>query len=180
MLLKHETNRLDLKVLDAIDAPKVLAFYHENRAHFEAWEFSKSEAFFTLGYHQRGLSLERQAHLRGQLIKFWLFGKNEETPIGMVGLSHIIRGPFQSCFLGYKIDHRHVNQGYATEAIEKTIEIAFDAYALHRIEAYAMPKNKASMRVLEKTGFVNEGLSKKLLKVNGIWEDHYRYTRINE
>ena len=42
-----------------------------------------------------------------------------------------------------------------------------------------MPKNKASLRVLEKCQFMNEGMSKYYLKVHGIWEDHIHMVRIN-
>ena len=51
---------------------------------------------------------------------------------------------------------------------------------LHRIEANVMPGNKASLRVLEKNHFVNEGLSKYYLNIIGIWEDHIHMVKINE
>ena len=41
---------------------------------------------------------------------------------------------------------------------------AFEELGLHRIEANVMPKNKASLRVLEKNQFINEGISKYYLK----------------
>ena len=46
-------------------------------------------------------------------------------------------------------------------------------------EANVMPRNKASLRVLEKNRFVNEGLSKYYLKINGVWEDHIHMVKIN-
>lgn len=42
-----------------------------------------------------------------------------------------------------------------------------------------MPRNAASLRVLAKNHFVNEGLSKHYLKINGRWEDHVHMVRIN-
>ena len=50
---------------------------------------------------------------------------------------------------------------------------------LHRLEANVMPKNKASLRVLEKNQFVNEGISKYYLNINGVWEDHVHMVKIN-
>ena len=35
-----------------------------------------------------------------------------------------------------------------------------------------MPRNKASIRVLEKNGFRHEGFSSRYLNINGVWEDH--------
>ena len=43
-----------------------------------------------------------------------------------------------------------------------------------------MPRNRASLRVLEKNGFVCEGLSRYYLKINGIWEDHVHMVKLNE
>lgn len=42
-----------------------------------------------------------------------------------------------------------------------------------------MPRNKASLRVLEKNEFQEEGLAKHYLKINGIWEDHIHMVKIN-
>ena len=42
-----------------------------------------------------------------------------------------------------------------------------------------MPRNAASLRVLAKNHFINEGISKYYLKINGRWEDHVHMVRIN-
>jgi [ribosomal protein S5]-alanine N-acetyltransferase len=82
--------------------------------------------------------------------------------------------------LGYKLDKDEINKGYITEALQKGIEIIFNEYQLHRIEAPIMPRNEASIRVVKKLGFENEGIAKKLLKVNGKWEDHMRWVLLND
>lgn len=55
----------------------------------------------------------------------------------------------------------------------------FNEYKLHRIEDTVMPKNIASLKVLEKLNFKNEGLSKKYQKINGRWEDHIHMVLLN-
>ena len=47
-----------------------------------------------------------------------------------------------------------------TMAVDMVTAYAFSVLGLHRLEANVMPRNKASLRVLEKNGFLNEGLSK--------------------
>jgi [ribosomal protein S5]-alanine N-acetyltransferase len=91
-----------------------------------------------------------------------------------------MRGAFLSCFLGYKLDGQEINQGYMTEALKKGTEIMFQDFGLHRIEANIMPKNIRSLRVAEKAGFYNEGLSRKYLNINGKWEDHIHMVLLNE
>lgn len=65
-------------------------------------------------------------------------------------------------------------------AISLIVKFAFDNLRLHRIEANVMPRNKASLRVLEKNNFINEGLATKYLQINGIWEDHIHMVLLNE
>ena len=48
-----------------------------------------------------------------------------------------------------------------------------------RVEANIMPRNTASRRAAAKAGFVEEGLSRKYLKINGVWEDHIHMVRLN-
>ena len=42
-----------------------------------------------------------------------------------------------------------------------------------------MPRNTASRRAAAKAGFVEEGLSRQYLKINGVWEDHLHMVRLN-
>lgn len=43
-----------------------------------------------------------------------------------------------------------------------------------------MPRNKRSLRVLEKCGFREEGLARSYLKINGVWEDHVHMVRLRD
>ncbi|MGJ3508365.1 GNAT family N-acetyltransferase [Enemella sp. A6] len=60
--------------------------------------------------------------------------------------------------VGYTIDPAHANRGYATEALEAILEIAFNDLGLRRVEAGCFAMNTASRRVLEKAGMRLEGL----------------------
>lgn len=169
----YETARLALRLAAPSLTPALTDYYCRNRTFFSAFDPEREEDFFT-ETSQRA-SLEKDAALaeedRGY--RFYLFLKEKpETIIGMVGLNNLVRGAFQSCHLGYKLDGAHLCQGYMTEAVKAVAGIAFDDLGLHRIEANIMPRNKASLRVAEKAGFYNEGLALKYLKINGVWEDH--------
>lgn len=98
----------------------------------------------------------------------------------MVALNGIVWGSFCSCFLGYKLDKDHLRQGLMIEAVQECVRIAFEELGLHRIEANIMPRNLPSLGVAEKCGFVREGISRKYLKINGVWEDHIHMVRLNE
>lgn len=59
--------------------------------------------------------------------------------------------------IAYDISPRYRNKGYASEAIRKVVTYGFEKMALKRIQAQIMPENTASIRAVEKCGFVHEG-----------------------
>ena len=98
-----------------------------------------------------------------------------DTLIGQISLYGIKRLPFSSGFIGYALDEQYSGKGIASEAVSLMVHFAFYSLQLNRVEAYVSPTNIASIRVLEKVGFLQEGLLKQLLYINGKWEDHYIY-----
>lgn len=159
---------------------QVTDYYRRNRAFLEVFEPKRSEEFFSFDYQKEVLKREMQGFKEKTSAHFYL--KEIEACkdiIGMIGLSSISYGSFCSAYLGYKLDKDFVNKGYMTMAVDMMVDYAFKKLKLHRIEANVMPKNKASLRVLEKCQFMNEGMSKYYLKVHGIWEDHIHMVRIN-
>jgi len=111
-----------------------------------------------------------------------IFGKDDfelNKVIGVLSFSSIVKGPFLSCFVGYSIDNRFQNKGYMTQALKAGIDFMFKTVGLHRIEANIMPRNISSLRVVEKLGFQNEGLSPEYLQIDGKWEDHVHMVLIN-
>jgi ribosomal-protein-alanine N-acetyltransferase len=98
----------------------------------------------------------------------------------MISLSGISWGAFRSAHLGYKLDRRRVGQGLMREALEKVITYVFQERGLHRIEANIMPRNSRSLALVEALGFVSEGLARRYLNINGVWEDHVHMVILNE
>lgn len=77
------------------------------------------------------------------------------------------------------MDKAYNGRGYTTEAVRLVVDYAFQVLKLHRIEAGVMPRNTRSIRVLEKSGFEKEGLSRKNVLINGKWEDHLHFAIVN-
>ena len=67
-----------------------------------------------------------------------------------------------------------------TEAVGLTLKFAFKNLKLHRVEANVQPQNLASIAVLRKNNFTEEGFSPKYLKIGGRWRDHERWAIIAE
>ncbi len=87
----------------------------------------------------------------------------------------MLRGPFQSSFIGYWIDEAHAGHGYVPEGVALLVRYGFDALGLHRMEAAIVPRNDKSRRVAAKLGLRDEGVAERFLQIQGTWEDHVRY-----
>jgi ribosomal-protein-alanine N-acetyltransferase len=63
--------------------------------------------------------------------------------------------------LGYWLAADEWGHGYAAEAARATVELGFDQLSLARIYAHVIAGNQASCRVLDKLGFVLEGVQRQ-------------------
>ncbi len=99
---------------------------------------------------------------------------------GEITLSSIQRGPFQTGHVGYWIDRDLAGRGYVPEAVVVVLVFAFDTIALHRVEISIIPRNRASLRVVEKLDLRSEGLAQRYLEIDGEWEDHAKFAMTSE
>ena len=95
--------------------------------------------------------------------------------VGGLTLSNLRRGVTQSATLGYWLGAEHVGKGYMAAAVGAVVPFPFDVLKLHRIDAAVMPAYTPSISVLERAGFVREGVARRYLKIRGRWEDHLLY-----
>ena len=100
--------------------------------------------------------------------------------VGGINFSEIVRGSFQSAYLGYQIGAPFARRGYMTEAIGLALTFAFTRLRLHRVEANIQPGNRPSLALVRRAGFRREGLSRRYLKIGGRWRDHERWALLAE
>ena len=94
---------------------------------------------------------------------------------GVFNISEIVRGFFQSAYLGFFAVADFAGYGYMSAGLKLVLQSVFEGMALHRLEANIQPENSASIRLVNNNGFRKEGLSKRYLNVNGEWRDHERW-----
>ncbi|MDO5022768.1 MAG: GNAT family N-acetyltransferase [Eubacteriales bacterium] len=82
--------------------------------------------------------------------------------------------------VGYSFAPSIWGRGYATEALNKIVDYAFNTMELHRLEAQCDSRNTASARVLEKCGFKREGLMQKRLFLKDEYADILFYAMVNK
>jgi ribosomal-protein-alanine N-acetyltransferase len=95
---------------------------------------------------------------------------------GQINVVDIVRGALYSGSVGYWIDRRFAGRGLIPVALALVADHAFSHAGLHRLEANVRPENTASLKVVGKLGFTNEGLRRKYLAVDGHWCDHLSWS----
>ena len=95
--------------------------------------------------------------------------------VGVFNLSEIVRGSFQSAYLGYYGMAAFARRGLMTQALRLATRYAFDDLGLHRLEANIQPDNLASIALVRRVGFRMEGFSPRYLRIGGVWRDHQRW-----
>jgi len=106
--------------------------------------------------------------------------RDTDAIVGVVNLSEIVRGLFQSAYLGFYGHVEHAGHGLMKEGTELLVRHAFRKLKLHRIEANVQPDNERSLALVRALGFHKEGLSPRYLKIGGRWRDHERWALLAE
>ena len=86
----------------------------------------------------------------------------------------------KSAEIGYWLGEPFWNKGIMTKAVDLICHYGFENLDIVRIHTGIFEYNKASMAVLEKNGFVKEGVSRKAVFKNGkLWDEH-KYAKLKE
>ena len=94
---------------------------------------------------------------------------------GQVTVGGIARGSLLSAYIGYWIDQRAAGRGIMPTAVAMATDHCFREVGLHRVEINIRPENAASLRVVQKLGFREEGLRERYLHIDGDWRDHLTF-----
>lgn len=163
--------------------------------HYQQWrELRKQSRAFLVPWEaswpaddlSRGAFSYRLKHYRGNVRKdnaypllIFKADGNKEL-VGGITVSNVRRGIAQTAQLGYWIGQPHANMGYMSEAVRAVADFCFDQLSLNRLEAACLINNGPSARVLEKCGFIQEGVARKYLKINGQWQDHLLFALLRD
>ena len=101
----------------------------------------------------------------------------EGFAVGAIGLHPGVDVHRHSAEIGYWLSEEYWGRGIATEAVQVVTNYAFTTLGMSRVHAEVFHWNAASMRVLEKAGFVREGLLKKSAIKDQQWVDEVVFAK---
>ena len=156
------TKRLRLRAPVPGDAAALLAILGDP----EVTRYHNVPTVTTLAEAQALLERLEQRYAARDTIR-WAIELAEHS--GMIGTVGLLRFDFEHrhAEVGYEIGRLWWGRGLTPEAAAAVIQYGFSVLGLHRIEAGVLPGNDASVRVLQKLGFLEEGTRRDYLHVKG-------------
>jgi len=167
-LPRLETPRLCLRELVEADAPALFALYSdaETMRYWSCPAFHEPSQALAL-IHSIGSAMKE-----GSLLEWGVASREGDRLLGTLTVHQLDTGN-RRAELGFLLGRPWWGQGLMREATEAAVAFAFaaDGLDLHRLEADTDPRNQASIRLLERLGFVREGLLRQRWQVAGEWSD---------
>ncbi|MCP3137751.1 GNAT family N-acetyltransferase [Pyxidicoccus xibeiensis] len=111
-----------------------------------------------------------EAMKRGEVFRWVLCERGQEVPLGNLGLFNWNQHN-RSAEIGYVISMSLWGQGVMKELMSAVLRFGFEDIGLHRVEAHVDPSNGASLRVLTRAGFQQEGVLRESFAVTGGYRD---------
>lgn len=162
-----ETERLKLRAIFPADVQAVFELMSDPRV----VQHHELEPFETIQQSRSLIADFTKWFQNDQAVRWGIVRKDNQELIGSCCFDtfHL---KYQSVNLGYNIRSDQWGQGYATEAVNKIIQYAFEhgiVGPVNRIQAITVPANTPSEKVLKKLGFEKEGLMRQY----GFWKGKF-------
>jgi ribosomal-protein-serine acetyltransferase len=171
MLLLKVDGEIELKIFETGDAEALFTLVQNNRLYLRKWvpwvdsniSIDDSAAFIKLSQEQYNQNLGFQCGIwyRGQLV-------------GAIGFLHI-DWPNKNVEIGYWIDEKHQGLGIMTKSCRVIVNYAFNKFRLHRVQIRCAVENKRSCDLIERLGFIKEGVSRQAEFLYDHFVDLYIY-----
>ena len=173
-------NRICLRAPQMSDYEQWAALRSASEAFLKPWEPSWTAGELSRYSFRNRIRFYSRGAREGSSHAFFLVSRTTDQLLGGLTLSNVRHGVIGSCSLGYWVGGTYARQGYMTEAVRTVLPFVFKTLRLHRLEAACLPENIASVGLLKKCGFSQEGVARKYLQINGLWQDHLLFALLDE
>lgn len=169
-----ETGRLLLRKLTKNDANVIFSIL----SNIEVTRYYGKETFKNIEEAKEFIKYFQQKFNEKRGFRWGIELKETKQLIGTIGLDSWV--PKQRrADIGYELHPGYWKNGYAAEAAFKVISFGFQSLELIRIGAIVFPENEPSIKLLNKLGFQEEGMLRSYIFQNGVANDTYVYSVIN-
>jgi ribosomal-protein-alanine N-acetyltransferase len=141
--------RLLIERADETNAGELASLARASRHLHRPWVYLHQQARAWRPYFDRCRS--------GAVIGYLLRDAVTRDLVGVVNLNEVVRGVFQSAYLGFYVHAAHARRGVMTVGLQQVMRRAFTVHRLHRLEANIQPGNRTSRRLVRHLGFRKGG-----------------------
>jgi RimJ/RimL family protein N-acetyltransferase len=171
-----ESERLILRRFRDSDLVPFVAYRIDPEvARYQSWDsFDEREA--------RVFIREMESAQPGMPGEWFQFAVESKETGGLVGDCALqVDGQEPYCAeIGFAFAREHQGKGFASEAVSRLLDYAFDALGLHRVVAIVDCRNKSSWALLERVGMRREGHFLENVWFKGRWSDEYLYAVLKD
>lgn len=147
------TKRLILRRMQVTDSDAIFRILSDH----QVTRYYDDETFTEISQARDQIEAWEKGFINQRCIRWGIAFNTDGAMIGSCGY-YGFHAWHRRASIGYELARSAWRQGIMTEALEAMIGLGFKEMDLNRIEAVVMPQNTASIKLLEKLGFRNEGL----------------------
>lgn len=168
-----ETDRLILRQVTSNDANSLLTYLSD----IDVMKYVGLEPFKSIDDVLDEISWYNSIFEKETGIRWGISLKGQEKIIGSCGFLNRVAEHYRA-ELGFELSKEHWGKGIASEAIKNVICYGFEQMNLQRIEALIELPNIPSQKVVERQGFIREGLLRSYEYTCGKFDDLYMYSML--
>lgn len=161
-----ETRRLTLRQLSRLDDQAIF----EIRSNYQVTKYNSGDAYTTIDQAEKLIQNIRTEYVEKKTVRWGITLKPDDKVIGMVGFNYWDRVDHRAS-IGFDLRQDQWRKGIMTEAVQEVIRFGFEHMELNRIEADASIYNVGSITLLQKVGFIQEGVQREQYYEDGNYHD---------
>lgn len=165
------TNRLRLRQINATDAQEIFVL----RSDENVMQFIDRPRAQLIDDALQQVKKVNDDFINSNGINWAISLKEDGKLIGTIGFWRIMKEHHRA-EIGYMLHKNYQRRGIMQEALTTVLNYGFETMKLHSVEANANPLNNASIKLLEKNGFIKEAYFKENYYSNGVFLDSVIYS----
>ncbi|RUL47433.1 MULTISPECIES: GNAT family N-acetyltransferase [Lysinibacillus] len=170
-----ETKRLVLRQVTQEDAASVFSYLSDE----DVMKYYGLEPFTSINNALNEISWYESIRDNKTGMRWGITLKEQGIVVGSCGFHNKVAQHFRT-EIGFELSKEQWGKGIASEAVEAIIRYGYEQMNFQRIEALIEPPNQASQKLVEKLGFVREGLLRNYEFTRGKFDDLYMYSLLKQ
>ncbi|GHT99656.1 hypothetical protein FACS1894142_7500 [Spirochaetia bacterium] len=165
-------------LLRQVNPEKDLQAYNEIYTDKDVFQYYESGSVKDIEHLKIVLNNQLKETKTGRIYNWTIEDRKKDFAIGRILLSDFKHNN-TIANIGYFLNRKYWNKGIMTSCVKSVVEFGFKYLELERIYSTVMIDNVGSWKVLEKNGFLREGILRKWFWKNDKNNDCYMYSKLN-